>query len=191
MKEFLIELLQAVATAAVPVCAAFLVQFLRRKSAQIGAEIDSLDMKELLAEVTEAVTTAVTYTSQTYVDALKKSNAFTKENQDEALAKAVKKAEELLTWEARRFLEDAYGDLNGYLVSRIEAEVRVQKQMDNTITLGEPFAAELKEVPDVTAVAAATAAATAAAIAQTAATKEAAGGGPEDARKGVAIPHPC
>ena len=66
------------------------------------------------------------------MDALKKSNTFTKENQDEALAKAVEKAAELLTWEARRFLEDAYGDLNNYLVSKIEAEVRVQKQMDST-----------------------------------------------------------
>ena len=83
MKEFLTELLQAVATAAIPVCAAYLVQFLRRKSKQIGAQIDSLDTKELLAEVTEAVTTAVTYTSQTYVYALKKNGIFDKKAQME------------------------------------------------------------------------------------------------------------
>ena len=65
----------------------------------------------------------------------------------------------LMTAEARAFLEKAYGDLNAYLVSKIEAEVRVQKQQDNTIMLGEPFIAELKEAPDVTTVAAATAAA--------------------------------
>lgn len=64
MKEFLFEPLQAVATAAVPVCAAFLVQFLRRKSAEVAARTDSLTTKELLAEVTEAVTTAVTYTKE-------------------------------------------------------------------------------------------------------------------------------
>ena len=102
MKEFLIELLQAVATAAVPVCAAFLVQFLRRKSAQIGAEIDSLDMKELLAEVTEAVTTAVTYTSQTYVDALKKGGIFDKEAQLEALRKSKDKTLSLLSVSAKK-----------------------------------------------------------------------------------------
>ena len=60
----------------------------------------------------------------------------------------------LMTAEARAFLEKAYGDLNAYLVSKIEAEVRVQKQQDNTIMLGEPFIAELKEAPDVTTVAA-------------------------------------
>ena len=74
----------------------------------------------------------------------------------------------LMTSEARAFLEKAYGDLNAYLVSKIEAEVRVQKQQDNTIMLGEPFIAELKEAPDVTTVAATTAAATAAAVVQNA-----------------------
>ena len=128
MKEFVIELLQAVATAAVPVCAAFLVQFLRRKSEQIGAQIDSLDTKELLAEVTEAVTTAVTYTSQTYVDALKKSDSFSKENQEEALTMAVEKAKSLLTAEAIVFLEEAYGDVTEFLKTNIEAEVREQKK---------------------------------------------------------------
>lgn len=188
MKEFVIELLQAVATAAVPVCAAFLVQFLRRKSEQIGAQIDSLDTKELLAEVTEAVTTAVTYTSQTYVDALKASGNFTKENQEEALKKAVEQAERLLTAEARSFLEKAYGDLNAYLVSKIEAEVRVQKQQGNTVTLGEPFTAELKEAPDVTTVAAATAAATAAAVVQNAIPQASPASAPDRPQEGAEAP---
>ena len=168
MKEFVIELLQAVATAAVPVCAAFLVQFLRRKSEQIGAQIDSLDTKELLAEVTEAVTTAVTYTSQTYVDALKKNGIFDKKAQLEALQKSKDKTLSLLSASARHALADIYGDLDAYLETKIEAEVRAQKQQGDVITLGEPFTAELKEAPDVTSVAAATAAATAAAVVQTA-----------------------
>jgi len=167
MKEFLSALLQAVATAAVPVCAAFLVQFLCRKSAQIGAEMDSQETKELLAEVTEAVTTAVTYTSQTYVDALKKNGIFDKEAQLEALRKSKDKALSLLSVSAKKVLTDIYGDLNTYLETKIEAEVRVQKQRAEVITLGEPAIAELKEAPDVTTVAAATAAATAAAVVQT------------------------
>lgn len=188
MKEFLFELLQAVATAAVPVCAAFLVQFLRRKSAEAAARTDSLITKELLAEVTEAVTTAVTYTSQTYVDALKVSGKFTKENQEEALKKAVEQAEKLLTAEARAFLEKAYGDLNAYLVSKIEAEVRVQKQQANTIMLGEPFTAELKEAPDVTTVAATTAAATAAAVVQSAIPQATSVSAPDSPQEGAEAP---
>ena len=164
MKEFVFELLQAVATAAIPVCAAFLVQFLRRKSEEIGAQVDSLTTKELLAEVTEAVTTAVTYTSQTYVDALKKGGTFDKEAQMEALQKSKDKTLALLSASAKDVLAKIYGDLDAYLETKIEAEVRAQKQQDGTVSLGEPVVASFGEVPDVTTVAATTAAATAAAV---------------------------
>ena len=155
MKEFIIELLQAVAAAAVPVCAAFLVQFLRRKSEEIGAQVDSLTTKELLAEVTEAVTTAVTYTSQTYVDALKKHGIFDKEAQLEALRKSKDKALSLLSASAKDVLTEVYGNLDAYLETKIEAEVWAQKRQGNIITLGEPCFAELKEAPDVTTIVAA------------------------------------
>lgn len=141
MKDFLTELLQAVATAAIPVCTAFLVQFLRRKSEQIGAQTDSMITKELLTEVTEAVTTAVTYTSQTYVDALKKGGVFNREAQTEALRKSRDKTLSLLSASARTALAELYGDLNAYLETLIEAEVRVQKQQSGIIALGDPFAA--------------------------------------------------
>ena len=191
MKEFVIELLQAVATAAVPVCAAFLVQFLRRKSEQIGAQIDSLDTKELLAEVTEAVTTAVTYTSQTYVDTLKKDGIFNKEAQMEALQKAKDKALALLSESAKDVLAQIYGSLDDYLETMIEAQVRVQKQ-DSPATLGVPLEAieGVKESPDVTSVAAATAAATAAAVVQSAIPQTPpaqAPGGPQEGREAPVV----
>lgn len=168
MKEFLFDLLYAVSTAAIPVCAAFLVQFLRRKSAQIGAQTDSLTSKKLLDEVTNAVTTAVTYVSQTYVDALKKNGTFTRANQKIALDLAVERAKKLLTAEARDFLTVAYGSLNDYLVSRAEAEVRRQKlEYSAAGTILESTEAA-KESPDVASVAAAAAADTAAAVVQSA-----------------------
>lgn len=168
MKVFLMELLRAVATAAIPVCAAFLVQFLRRKSAQIGAQTDSLTTKKLLDEVTAAVTTAVTYVSQTYVDGLKKCGNFTRENQKIALDLAVERAKKLMTFAAKQYLSMEYGNVTDYLVSRAEAEVRRQKLeytaagtiLENTETA--------RESQDVTSVAAATAAATAAAVVQSA-----------------------
>jgi len=123
MKEFLLELLQAMATAAVPVCAAFLIQFLRRKSKQLS----SLTDKELLAEITDAVATAVAFTSQTYVDALKKGGEFTKEAQAKAAQKAFKACCAALSAEAVAFIETHYGDFTKYLTTKIEAEVRAQK----------------------------------------------------------------
>lgn len=168
MQEFLFELLWAVATAAIPVCAAYLVQFLRRKSAQIGAQTDSLTTRKLLDEVTAAVTTAVTYVSQTYVDALKQSGKFTPENQKIALDLAVERAKKLLTAEARDFLSAAYGSLNDYLVSMAEAEVRRQKLEYPAAGTALESVEAVRESQDVTSVAAATAAATAAAVVQSA-----------------------
>ena len=129
MREFLFTLLQAVATAAIPVCAAFLVQFLRKKSEQIGAQIDNMELKELLTEVTDAVSTAVTYTSQTYLDALKKEGIFDVEAQKIALETSLKMAISLLSESARSALATIYGNLDDYLVSKIEAEVRNQKMI--------------------------------------------------------------
>ncbi len=188
MTEFLFELLQAVATAAIPVCAAFLVQFLRRMSKHIGAQTDSMITKELLDEVTEAVATAVTYTSQTYVDTLKKKGIFDTEAQTEALQKSKDKALSLLSESAKKVLASIYGDLNDYLETMIEAQVRVQKQEANTIMLGEPFTAELKEAPDVTAVAATTAAATAAALVQSAIPHVSPTSAPDSPQEGGAAP---
>lgn len=164
MREFLFDLLYAVATAAIPVCAAFLVQFLRRKSAQIRAQTDSLTAKKALDEVTAAVTTAVTYVSQTYVDGLKKNGNFTRENQKIALELAVDQARKLLTDEAQYFLRSAYGNLNDYLVSRAEAEVRRQKLEHPAAGAALESVETVRESPDVASMAAAAAAATAAAV---------------------------
>ena len=77
MSDFLTQLLQAVITAAIPVCGAFLIQFLNRKSDQIAAETDSIELKALIAQVDDAVSKAVTYTTQTFVDSMKKNGVLT------------------------------------------------------------------------------------------------------------------
>ena len=71
---------------------------------------------------------------------------------------------DLLSASAKDVLAKIYGDLDAYLETKIEAEVRAQKQQDGTVSLGEPVVASFGEVPDVTTVAATTAAATAAAV---------------------------
>ena len=127
MNTFIVELLRAIATAAIPVCAAYLIQYLRRKSEQIIAQTDNMTIKAFLADATDAVSTAVTYTSQTFVDALKKEGKFDKDKQQQALKKSLDKAISLLSESAKKALEDIYGDLAAYLTSKIEAEVRSQK----------------------------------------------------------------
>ena len=135
MNEFLTTLLQAILVAAVPVCAAFLGKGLKALASYLGQKSENDTVKMYMEAIADAVATAVTYTSQVYVDKLKETGQFTKENQREALGIAVAQAKNLLTAEAAAFLESAYGDLNEYLQSRIEAEVRNQKMGVGTLTL--------------------------------------------------------
>ena len=85
-------------------------------------------MAKYAQEIAQAVATAVTYVSQTYVDELKKSGTFTEENQKIAIEKALEVARQQLTQEALEFITTAYGDITEYLTSLLEAEVRNQKE---------------------------------------------------------------
>lgn len=164
MNEFLSTLLQAVIIAAVPVISGAIVKGVRALAKHLSTQTDNALAKKYLSDASDAITTAVSRVNQTYVDGLKKSGTFTKENQEEALGLAVKEAVNLMTHETIAFLKEAYGDMNDYLVSKIEAEVRTQKQ-DDPATFGIPLEAieSVREVPDTAAIATATAAATAAA----------------------------
>ncbi len=136
MKEVLLTVLQAVIITVVPVITTYLCNFLKQKSNQAAAKTNDDLAASYIREVTDAVTTAVTFTSQTYVDNLKKSGTFTVENQKEAFNKALNKAVEILSAEAKEYLAKAYGDLTNYLSTKIEAEVRNQKR---TTILAEEF----------------------------------------------------
>lgn len=129
MNEFLSALLQAVIIAAVPVVATFAAKGLKALAAYLATKADNEIISKYLQEAADAIATAVTYVSQTYVDALKASDSFTPENQQEALRKAMEKAQTMLSAEAIEFLEDVYGDLRTYLETKIEQEVRNQKIM--------------------------------------------------------------
>lgn len=135
MNDFLATLLQAVLVAAVPVCAAFIGKGIKTLATYLGQKSENDTAKKYLVAAADAISTAVTYTSQVYVDKLKETGQFTKENQQEALGIAVAQAKNLLTAEAAAYLQTAYGDLNEYLKSRIEAEVRNQKMGVGTLTL--------------------------------------------------------
>ena len=120
MNELLSTLLQAVITVAVPILTAFGVRFLTERTAAAKEARHT-------SEAMDVITTCVAYISQDYVDALKKSGTFSRDNQKEALSRALSMAQSLLTAEAARFLENAYGDISKYLTAKIEAEVKLQK----------------------------------------------------------------
>ena len=94
--------------------------------------------------------TAVIYVAQTYVDELKKSGTFTEENQKIAMQKALEVAKKQLTQEALEFIEITYGDITEYLTSKLEAEVKIQKNAPAVLNVIAESWIEHKESPGVT-----------------------------------------
>lgn len=127
MKDFILTLLAAVLTTAISVATPYVVTFLKKKGVQISEQTQNSKASKYINEATDAITTAVTAVSQTYVDALKKDNAFTKQAQLEALNRAKDTAISIMSEEAKEFIANAYGDLTTYLTAKIEENVRQQK----------------------------------------------------------------
>lgn len=76
----------------------------------------------------ELVTKTVIMVNQTYVEELKKENAFTKEAQVEAFNKVFETVVESLSEDVYIYLEQIIGDLNEYIKVLIESSVKLQKR---------------------------------------------------------------
>lgn len=164
MQEFLLNLLYAVITAAVPIITAFGIQMLKKAAENAAANTDNVTVGKYLTEIAGAIADAVEATSQTYVDALKEAGKFDPEAQKEAARRALAACLASISPAAKAFIEEVYGDITEYLTNKIEAEVRRQK-LESPATIALPV---MESTPDTTTIAASTAAATAATVVQTA-----------------------
>ena len=139
MQEFLKELFFAVITAAVPVLTAYIVVLIRKVGENAAANTENVKAKTYIMEAAEAIAAAVAATNQTYVDALKNAGKFDAEAQKQAAQKALAACLMSISPAAQELIERAYGDIREYLTTRIEAEVRKQKN-EAPLTLGLPVA---------------------------------------------------
>lgn len=80
-------------------------------------------------ELADAMADAVEATSQTYVDDLKTQGAFDEAAQKEAIKRAGAACLLLLSEKAKKWLNEITDDVNAYLETKIEAEVRRQKRI--------------------------------------------------------------
>lgn len=83
------------------------------------------DQKALtyLNNAISVVTSVVKATYQTYVEALKNENMFTKEAQEQALNKAVEQAKTTMSAEVKNFITENYGDLTEWIKLQIESAI--------------------------------------------------------------------
>ena len=76
----------------------------------------------------DTITTAVVAVNQTYVDELKKDDAFTKEAQAQAFEKVYNTVMNSLTEQVKETLTNTIGDIESYVTNRIEETVVSTKE---------------------------------------------------------------
>ena len=106
---------------------AYFVKWVNAKSAEIQHKVDNDTADKYIAMLDDTICACVIATTQTYVEALKKDNAFTKEAQQEAFNLTFNAVMSVLTDEAKKYLSEIYGDLTAYITNKIEAEVNLNK----------------------------------------------------------------
>lgn len=105
----------------------YIVKYIKAKSAEIQVKVDNDTADKYIAMLSDTITACVIATNQTYVEALKKNNAFTAEAQKEAFKLTYDAVMAVLTDEAEKCLSEVYGDLAAYITAKIEAEVNLSK----------------------------------------------------------------
>ena len=128
--EWLSLLYQILEVCVIPllgVLTAYIIKFINIKSNEIQNKVDSEIGDKYIDMLADTISACVIATNQTYVEALKKQNAFTPEAQKEAFTLTYNAVMSVLTDEAKVYLTAIYGDLTTYITNKIEAEVNISK----------------------------------------------------------------
>lgn len=128
--EWLPILYQIVEVCLVPllgILTAYIVKFIKVKSTEIQNKVDNDTADKYIAMLDDTISACVIATTQTYVEALKKENAFTKEAQQEAFDLTFNAVMDVLAEDAKEYLTNIYGDLSAYISNKIEAKVNLNK----------------------------------------------------------------
>lgn len=93
----------------------------------LNSKIKDTKAKKWATDIAQIVMNSVMTITQTYVDNLKKENAFTKEAQKEAFNQCLTLVKNQLTPELKKYIEDNFGDIQVYLKTQIEAMIKSLK----------------------------------------------------------------
>ena len=106
----------------------YLVKLIRKKNKELDEKVSNKISKKYIDMLADTITDCVVSTNQTYVDALKEANAFDKEAQKKAFELTYNKIMNVLTEDAKEYLTTVYGDLEIYITTKIESEVKSYKE---------------------------------------------------------------
>lgn len=125
---FLNDIMQLCVIPLLGVLTTFFVVWIKSKTKEVQAKTDNEFLQSCLSILETTVVNAVLATNQTYVEALKKENAFTAEAQKEAFKKTYEAVLASLTEDTKKGLETLTTDLTAYITEMIEAKVNEQKK---------------------------------------------------------------
>lgn len=104
-----------------------LVIYISTKKDELKNKTDNELAKKYLDLLNDTIANCVIATNQTYVEALKKENAFTADAQKTAFEKTYQAVIATLSDEAQKYLPEVVGDLQTYITQKIEANVNQNK----------------------------------------------------------------
>ena len=125
--ELMYQILEVCVIPLLGILTAYIVKYINIKSLEIQGNVDSVLADKYIAMLADTISSCVIATNQTYVESLKKQNAFTAEAQKEAFNLTFNAVMAVLTDDAKAYLAVIYGDLNAYITAKIEAEVNISK----------------------------------------------------------------
>ena len=125
--ELLYKLVEVCLIPLLGILTAYAVKFIKIKGDEIAVKLNNEKANKYITLVSQTITDCVIATNQTYVEALKKDNAFTADAQKAAFQITYDAVMAVLTDDAKDYIVAVYGDLSAYIATKIEAEVNLNK----------------------------------------------------------------
>lgn len=125
--EFLKDLLEVCIVPILGVIAAYIVAFINKKKDEMTKRVEDKSLEKYINILGDLVINCVKATNQTYVQALKDKDMFDANAQKEALDITFNAVKSLLSEEAKKYLSEAFNDLDEYIKFKIEAQVNTEK----------------------------------------------------------------
>ena len=105
----------------------YLLTYINKKKQALQQDINNELVTKYTDLIEQTIIDCVTATNQTYVEALKKEGAFTKEAQKEAFSRTLNNVMSILTEDCYEYLTTITSDVDKYIANKIEAEVNFAK----------------------------------------------------------------
>lgn len=132
LNELLKEITQIIFLPLITLLTGYLLKWINAKANNIKSSTKDQYVQKYITMLNDTITAAVIAVNQTYVDALKEKNAFDREAQQEAFIRVYDTVCSSLTEEANYYLTEFIGDLESYITTKIEEQVKLNKKIGNS-----------------------------------------------------------